>query len=230
MNTQHERHPEQYRDEWLTPRSILSPLGEFDLDPCSPINRPWPTAKHHYTILDDGLMQDWFGRVWCNPPYSIVGEFMRKLAAHGNGIALTFARTDTEMFHRYVWNKAGSILFIRKRIRFCDITGKPGNAAGAPSVLIAYGEQNVSILENSTIPGQHLHINYSKFIIVGISPTWLEVVKIAIRNTGSATDLAPIYEAVERMAGDKIANNQHWKAKIRQQVQVIRKRNINLFE
>ncbi len=28
-------------DEWLTPPSILKELGHFDLDPCSPINRPW---------------------------------------------------------------------------------------------------------------------------------------------------------------------------------------------
>ena len=39
-------------DTWLTPPSIITSLGEFDLDPCSPINRPWPTAKEHYTIED----------------------------------------------------------------------------------------------------------------------------------------------------------------------------------
>lgn len=56
-------------DEWLTPPYIIESLGEFDLDPCSPVNRPWDTAKHHYNINDDGLSKDWFGRVWLNPPY-----------------------------------------------------------------------------------------------------------------------------------------------------------------
>jgi len=27
-------------------------MGKFDLDPCSPIKRPWDTAKKHYTELD----------------------------------------------------------------------------------------------------------------------------------------------------------------------------------
>jgi hypothetical protein len=27
-------------DEWLTPPEIMARLGEFDLDPCSPVNRP----------------------------------------------------------------------------------------------------------------------------------------------------------------------------------------------
>ena len=40
------------KDEWLTPPYVIEALGSFDLDPCSPIKRPWPTAKEHYTILD----------------------------------------------------------------------------------------------------------------------------------------------------------------------------------
>jgi len=28
------------KDEWLTPPYIIKALGEFDLDPCAPINRP----------------------------------------------------------------------------------------------------------------------------------------------------------------------------------------------
>lgn len=58
-------------DEWLTPPEIMSSLGAFDLDPCSPINRPWPTAGIHYTVEDDGLSKPWFGRVWCNPPHLV---------------------------------------------------------------------------------------------------------------------------------------------------------------
>ena len=43
------------KNEWLTPPHILRRLGPFDLDPCAPINRPWDTAEHHYTIEDDGI-------------------------------------------------------------------------------------------------------------------------------------------------------------------------------
>ena len=57
------------KDEWLTPPELIRALGEFDLDPCAPINRPWPTAGGHFTREDDGLTKEWFGRVWLNPPY-----------------------------------------------------------------------------------------------------------------------------------------------------------------
>lgn len=43
------------KDEWLTPPEIVCALGQFTLDPCSPVSRPWPTAKHHYSKKDDGL-------------------------------------------------------------------------------------------------------------------------------------------------------------------------------
>jgi hypothetical protein len=73
-------------DVWLTPPHIIEALGEFDLDPCSSEDRPWNTAKKHYTIKDDGLIQPWFGRVWCNPPYGPkMAPFLSKLAAHAGG-------------------------------------------------------------------------------------------------------------------------------------------------
>lgn len=59
----------QATDPWLTPRKILDPLGEFDIDPASPIeNREWTGANKTYTELENGLAQHWDGRVWLNPP------------------------------------------------------------------------------------------------------------------------------------------------------------------
>ncbi len=55
----HQRPHKGFSDEWLTPPKIVEALGPFDLDPCSPVNRPWPTAGRHLTIEDDGLAQDW---------------------------------------------------------------------------------------------------------------------------------------------------------------------------
>jgi len=87
------------KDEWLTPPEILAALGHFDLDPCAPIIRPWPTATNHYTIEDNGLIQPWEGRVWLNPPYGkYVWKWLDKLSKHKSGIALIFARTGTINF------------------------------------------------------------------------------------------------------------------------------------
>ena len=47
-------------DVWLTPKYIIDDIGPFDLDPCTEKERPWPTAESHFTLIDDGLMQDWF--------------------------------------------------------------------------------------------------------------------------------------------------------------------------
>lgn len=61
-------------DTWISPPAIIEALGgvdSFDLDPCAAEGQPWPTARHHFTVVDNGLLQRWFGRVWLNPPYSI---------------------------------------------------------------------------------------------------------------------------------------------------------------
>ena len=150
------------KDEWLTPPEIIKSLGEFDLDPCSPINRPWATAKKHYTELDNGILQVWEGRVWCNPPYGNQTQiWLNKCADYGNAIALTFARTETRMFFDSVWNKADAVLFIKGRLKFYHINGKQGDSAGAPSVLVAYGKENAKILKNCGIKGKYIELTTS---------------------------------------------------------------------
>ncbi len=149
------------KDEWLTPKWIVDAIGKFDLDPCSPVNRPWETAVRHLTQIDDGLAHDWDGRVWCNPPYgSATGIWMDRLANHGNGVALTFARTETKWFHESVWNRADSVFFFKGRLCFYHVDGTKGGTAGAPSCLISYGKNNmVSIDEahsNGLIKGCHV--------------------------------------------------------------------------
>ncbi len=149
------------KDEWLTPPKIIQALGgpeSFDLDPCAPINRPWEMAKEHYTIVDNGLLKPWHGRVWFNPPYggpSIVGPWMRRMAEHGTGTALIFARTETDLFFETVWKRATALLFFHGRLYFHHVDGTRAAAnAGAPSVLIAYGERDAQILRDCGIAGQ----------------------------------------------------------------------------
>ena len=142
-------------DDWITPPHIAGALGRFDLDPCACIPQPWPCATKSYSVGDDGLAQPWAGRVFCNPPYGRRAEpFLEKLAEHGDGVALLFARTETAMFHRHVWGKADALLFLKGRLHFHrpDGTRASGNAGG-PSVLIAYGAGNASALERSGLDG-----------------------------------------------------------------------------
>jgi hypothetical protein len=148
-------------ETWLTPPSILAALGQFDLDPCAaPSPRPWPTAVRHVELPEDGLAVAWSGRVWCNPPYGArAARWLDKLATHGNGVALVFARTETAMFNDHVWPRADGVLFLRGRIAFCDRKGKPAQSAGAPSCLIAYGASNATTLQSCGLDGKFVRLS-----------------------------------------------------------------------
>lgn len=139
-------------DDWITPKWLIERLGLFDLDPCESPTQPWPCAKLGFVRpVDDGLRRQWFGEVWLNPPYGKeTGTWLAKLADHGNGVALVFARTETRMFFSHVWGRATSLLFLEGRLTFCfpDGTGsKAVHNSGGPSVLIAYGERSAERLK-----------------------------------------------------------------------------------
>lgn len=138
-------------DEWLTPPAIVQALGAFDLDPCSPIVRPWDLAAKHYSKEDDGLAQPWAGRVWLNPPFGREAvKWLRRLVAHGDGVALVPARTETAMFYECVWDVAQAVCFMKGRPHFHYVDGRraPANS-GAPICLIAFGWKNAHALVDS---------------------------------------------------------------------------------
>lgn len=142
------------KDEWLTPPELLKALGPFDLDPCAPVVRPWATAASHLTVEDDGLAKDWpvDSFVWCNPPYGRqAAAWLHKMMRHGSGIALIFARTETAMFFKHVWNAADGVLFLEGRLHFHHVDGTRAAAnAGAPSCLVAYGNKALNRLRNNS--------------------------------------------------------------------------------
>lgn len=160
MNTTFEKSANS-TDEWYTPPEIINVLGEFDLDPCAPVKPLWQTAKVMYNKNDDGLKQVWNGRVWLNPPYSrpLIESFVRRMAEHGNGIALLFNRCDSKMFQDIIFQKATAMKFLRNRIRFYREDGERGGSPGCRSILIAFGEDNAEILKTCGIDGKYIRIN-----------------------------------------------------------------------
>lgn len=105
--------------DWITPEPIVRALGPFDLDPCESATQPWPCARRGIRPPADGLAEPWAGRVWLNPPYGPhTGRWLDRLAVHGQGTALIFARTETEMFFRHIWGCASGILFLAGRLHF----------------------------------------------------------------------------------------------------------------
>lgn len=145
-------------DTWITPREIVDALGPFDLDPCAAPVMPWRTAETMYQPPQDGLALPWAGFVWLNPPYGREAvRWLRRLAEHGHGIALTFARTETRWFWETIWPRATSLFFFEGRITFCNTEGVPARAnSGAPNVLVAYGDEANDRLTMCSLRGAHV--------------------------------------------------------------------------
>ena len=147
-----------HSDDHLTDPKLVKALGPFDLDPCASVGQPWDTARVMWTKDDDGLSRDWsFARlVFANPPYGPeMYDWLDRLADHGSGVALVFARTGTAGFHRAVWGRADAAYFFKGRLWFYrPVTGErfPENA-GCDSVCVAYGKEAVRRLRRLQKPG-----------------------------------------------------------------------------
>lgn len=207
---------------WLTPPKILQALGPFDLDPCAvSLPRPWPTAAHHITAEEDGLAHEWFGRVWMNPPYSrpALDQFMQRMADHNHGTALLFARTETQTFFETIWRRASACLFIEGRLFFHYPDGTPAAAnGGAPSVLAAYGNDDMEILASCDIAGQFVPLRLPRSVVVqALQPSWVALIARWLAEQNGPVEVAEIYRAFARHP--KTRNNPNWRAKIRQSLQ-----------
>lgn len=142
------------RDDWQTPLHVLEALGTFDLDPCANVNDPLRCAERAY--IDGGLENEWFGRVFLNPPYGgATAKWMLRLADHGDGIALIAPRMGAAWFHRIVLQRATGLYFLQGRLAFIDPrTGLAARESNIDNVLIAYGDECAKILESTTLPGK----------------------------------------------------------------------------
>ncbi len=141
----------QRETRWLTPAPIVRALGHFDLDPCGAPGHTLAAQTYQIDDGQDGLALPWHGRVWLNPPYGkLTAPFLGRLADHGQGTALVFARTETRMFFDHVWPRADALLFLRGRVTFLNSAGiAADNSSGAPSCLIAYGAADAESLRIS---------------------------------------------------------------------------------
>ncbi len=137
--------------EWYTPPEIFEALKlEFDLDVAAPPGGvSWIPARDHIALPHNGLTAPWHGLVWMNPPYGQeTGRWMKRLASHGYGIALVFARTDTAWWHDHAM-RADLICFVRGRIRFRRAAGISGKDPTAASALLAFGGECAGAVQRS---------------------------------------------------------------------------------
>jgi len=118
------------KQDWGTPQAFFEYIEnefkvEFTLDACASANNY--KVEKYIDEKTDSLTQDWFGEVWCNPPYARVIKhgFIRKAAQEaGMGNARIFclipARTDTILFHDLIMKEAAAVYFVKGRLNFED--------------------------------------------------------------------------------------------------------------
>ena len=151
---------------WVEPPALMENLGAFDTAPFSLPSRPWPIANNQYTLDDNPLDMDWstFGRIWLFPPQGTAAKpYMQNLREHSNGVALLPHRTETQIFTDFVWQGADAPLFIKSRLTFFHPTGEMAKGqTGTGSVLVAYGDNNVTALRDSGIQGCFIDLRYSQ--------------------------------------------------------------------
>jgi len=127
-------------NEWYTPAEYIDAARRvmndgIDLDPATTeaANDIIQAAKI-FTAADDGLKQEWSGRVWLNPPYAqpIIERFISKLVGHVQAhdleaaIVLVNNATDTEWFQK-MGALADAICFKNGRIKFWGPDGMEGS-------------------------------------------------------------------------------------------------------
>lgn len=127
--------------EWFTPPMVFERMAEtFDMDVCSPMAGPvpWVPATVFLSARENGLVTPWSGFVWCNPPFGeLARRFAERMVAHGDGVILLPARTDTRFF-QYAAPEASAIAFIRERLYFIRSDGRQDRSPFA-SVLLGFG-------------------------------------------------------------------------------------------
>lgn len=133
-------------DCWYTPDReldlVAQVLGEIDLDPCADDGKHVKAAQH-FTFADDGLSQEWYGRVFMNPPYSCPGTWLAKLQAEYDSgrvteaIALVPASTDTNWLSPLLANQP--ICFWKGRIKFLDADYEPKQSGRQALCFLYWG-------------------------------------------------------------------------------------------
>jgi hypothetical protein len=135
-------------NDHFTPKWVFDLLGlNFDIDVAAPINGvPWIPCKRWFSQADDGLTQDWAGLVWCNPPYSDILPWVKRLNAHRNGVALLPHTKGA--WRREIWANADAIVewSTISEIKF-NHNGKD-KTIFPTTFLAAWGEVAVKALEN----------------------------------------------------------------------------------
>lgn len=127
---------------WATPQEYFDKVNEefnFNTDVCA--TRSNAKCKHFYSPKENGLLQEWKGTCWMNPPYGkTIKDWIAKASLESKRgvttVALLPARTDTRWFHDYIYEQH-DVRFIKGRLKFSGAK----SSAPFPSMLVIFKPQ-----------------------------------------------------------------------------------------
>jgi hypothetical protein len=166
--------------ERYTPKPYLElvrrVLGHIDLDPASAkAAQRNVRATRYFTIVEDGLKQNWSGRVFLNPPYhwDLVGPFVDKLveeytSGRVKGAILPINTTTDTQYFDAVARTCSSICFTQGRIQFLLPNGQQIDAPPIIGQMFAYFGRAVDKFERVIL--RDWAVRASEPIIHSVSP------------------------------------------------------------
>lgn len=128
-------------DMWSTPNHIFKRYDDiyhFNLDVCA--TKENAKCENYFTEEQNGLIQEWTGICWMNPPYGReIGKWMKKAYESSLSgaivVCLVPSHTDTAWWHDYCMK--GEIEFLRGRLKF----GTATQPAPFPSAIVIFDKK-----------------------------------------------------------------------------------------
>jgi hypothetical protein len=170
--------------EWYTPTEFADAarevMGGIDLDPAS---HEEANARlkidRIFTIEDDGLKREWFGRVFVNPPGGFVGEFWNKALAEylshrvSEMVWIGYSLEQLQTLQQAAQTTPINFptCFTAKRIAFVENEAKKKlrilkllEKGDAPNASAAARKLAVSIRSGKEPPNSPSHSNYISYL------------------------------------------------------------------
>jgi phage N-6-adenine-methyltransferase len=135
-------------DDHATPRDLAARyIEEFGIETDVCASAENAVVSRFYSREQNGLLQQWTGVCWMNPPYGReISHWIEKASnaalAGATVVCLLPARTDTRWWHEFVQpvldgTRCGEVRFIKGRLKFGDAT----NCAPFPSVVVVFAPE-----------------------------------------------------------------------------------------
>lgn len=138
-------------NDYYTPKWLFDQMGlEFDIDVAAPKQGiPWIPAKAWFSQENDGLAQNWGGKlVWMNPPFSNTTPWVHKFMENNNGVALLVV--SRSKWFAQLWDKADAVMATPADLKFERPDGN-AKAISFQTFLFAMGEPSVSALHKTKL-------------------------------------------------------------------------------